>query len=69
MADEFSKIAFDQDLEEVLALPEAERWKIERIGDLEIPSAGHPPHEVPYAPRSSYVYRARVELELPSDSQ
>jgi hypothetical protein len=36
MADEFSKIAFDQDLEEVLALPEAERWKIERIDDLEI---------------------------------
>ncbi len=36
MADDFSKIAFDQDLEEVLASPEAQRWKIERAGDLEI---------------------------------
>ena|SRR5438105_4892383 len=36
MADEFSKISFDQDLEEVLALPEAGRWEIERIADLEI---------------------------------
>jgi hypothetical protein len=36
MADDFSKIAFDQDLEEVLALAEAQRWKIERAADLEI---------------------------------
>jgi hypothetical protein len=36
MADEFSNLAFDQDLNEVLGSDEVKRWKIERVGDLEI---------------------------------
>jgi hypothetical protein len=36
MADEFSKLAFDEDLKEALATEHAKRWTIERAGDLEI---------------------------------
>lgn len=36
MADEFSKLAFDSDLKEVLELEESRRWNIDRVGDLEI---------------------------------
>lgn len=36
MADDFSKLAFEDDLKEVLELEESHRWKIEHIGDLEI---------------------------------
>lgn len=36
MADEFSKLAFDQDLQAVLELEESKRWKSERVPDLEI---------------------------------
>src|SRR5437867_2828376 len=36
MANEFSKLAFDEDLKETLAIEDAKRWTIERAGDLEI---------------------------------
>lgn len=33
MADEFSRLSFNEDLDEVLSAPEALRWKIQRIDD------------------------------------
>lgn len=36
MADEFSKLAFEEDLKAVLMLEEAKRWGITRVSDLEI---------------------------------
>jgi hypothetical protein len=35
-ADEFSKLAFEEDFRAVSELDEASRWKVERVGDLEI---------------------------------
>jgi hypothetical protein len=36
MADEFSKLTFEEDLKAMLALEEARRWDITRVSDLEI---------------------------------
>lgn len=36
MSQEFSELNFSDDLQEVLALPDASRWKIEKTGGLEI---------------------------------
>jgi hypothetical protein len=36
MADEFSKLAFEEDLGEALATGDAKRWIVEQVGDLEL---------------------------------
>lgn len=36
MADEFSRLAFEEDLKAVLILEDAKRWTITRVGELEI---------------------------------
>lgn len=53
MADEFSKLAFDDDLKEVLELEESHRWKVERVSDLEIYVTASP------AKASAEVFQAR----------
>jgi hypothetical protein len=42
MADDFSKMAFEADLTEVLATEEAKKWVLERSGDLELLATSAP---------------------------
>jgi hypothetical protein len=42
VADQFSKLAFDADLNEVLGTPDVSRWVIERGGDLEVSVTAYP---------------------------
>ena len=65
MADDLSKLNFSQDLEEVLHLPEAEKWKIKHVGDLEIYATLAPAKE----PDESFQVRLKWDSypgELPA---
>lgn len=65
MSDEFSKLNFRDDLEEVLTVPDAPRWILEKTGDLEV-LATMSPQGVPDQHFQARLLWARYPDEPPS---